>query len=155
MNPICLLQLTPAQRGVMEHFQKGGAFSTVVVIVFIATAAVLATYALTRLREKLGRSRDVRDPATLYRDLLAALPLDEDDRVVLRGMAAGFNDPNPAVILISPRAFDRAARSGAARRTSSDSGAFGDRVARIRGILFPAADGGRADAGVDPGGPRL
>jgi len=138
MSDACvLLQLTPAQRGVMEHFQKGGAVSTVLLIVFIAAAAIVVTYLLTRVRESLARSRDVHDPARLYRDLVAALPLEEDDRVLLRSMVTGFSDPNPAVILISPKAFDRAVRSAARRTGRANAGASDERVARVRGVLFP------------------
>ncbi len=131
-----LLQLTPVQRGVKEHFARGGSLGAVLLLLAAIVAVVLLVYAITRLRDHLSKPPRINDPKRLYADLLAALPLESRQREFLRRLAADSALPHPTALLLSPRLFDRAVQRWR-RKAADTAGKWSDTVARTHRVLFP------------------
>ena len=133
-----LLQLTPIQQSVKDQFTHGGSPRDTLLLVAAIIAVIPMVYALSRFRDYLNKPRILDDPQRLFRDLLAALPLDAGQRRLLSTVATDLSLPHPITLLLSPRLFDR----GIARwrrdkkETSKPSGA--DPLQTIHATLFPS-----------------
>jgi len=128
-------KLTDILESISERFSEGGTLTPAFVVAPAILIVVCAVFALMRRRLRArGRARR-SDPRKLFRDLLAALPLEEAQRDALRRLADRAGYKHPAMLLLSPERFDSSlAQSVGEDPTARDVQLF----AEARRKLFPA-----------------
>ena len=125
-------QLTPVQRSVSDHFQKGGSAGTVMGVLLVLGLVVWLAFYLTGRRQR-SQSMDR-----------------ESNHTRLELMAGDLDLEHPAVMLLSPTIFDRLVTQW--RRTIGRSGPDAPTrpgpslTSEIRGRLFPNTLAGFVDS---------
>jgi len=132
-----LLDLTPIQRAVKEHFMRGGSLGVVLMLLAAIVAVVPVVYAIVRLRDRMGKPRVINDPRRLYDDLVGALALEPHQREFLQRLAADLAIPHPTTLLLSPRLFNRAVKDWR-RRAPTAMSDWSETVAATYRVLFPS-----------------
>lgn len=138
-----VLALTPAQRSVRDHFEKGGAIGSFVLAIVMLVGVVWLTGRLSEfLRRARQRSIQPDDPKRLFRDVLAKLKLTRGQRRFLRVLAKHHALSHPTVLLLSESFYDRCVEKSSA--SSRCRAAGGTPVAgKVRDVLFPCDHVGR------------
>lgn len=138
-----VLALTPAQRSVRDHFERGGAIGQFVLAIVMLFGVVWLTGRLSEfLRRARQRSIQPDDPKRLFRDVLAKLRLTRGQRRFLRVLAKHHALAHPTALLLSESFYDRCVEKSAA---SSRCHASGDTpiAVQVRNVLFPTDSVGR------------
>ena len=143
-------QLTPVQRSVSDHFQKGGSAGTVMGVLLVLGLVVWLAFYLTGRRQRSQSMDRESNHTRLFEELLNALELSATHRHQLELMAGDLDLEHPAVMLLSPTIFDRLVTQW--RRTIGRSGPDAPTrpgpslTSEIRGRLFPNTLAGFVDS---------
>lgn len=135
--------LTDVQRGVRDHFERGGAIGPVVFVALALLAVVLLAYVLTRYNRSPIDTVNRPNPHRVFGNLLDRLALTPPQHKGLETMSKDLSLAHPSAILLSHELFDQQAEAWQTKRKgmSSSKGAPCDAelLADIRSILFPSA----------------
>lgn len=135
-----LAQTTPAPplerlRGIRDHLAMDSTFlDLAIVLLVVATIVVVVFGSLALIHRR--RTRRIRNPGRLFRELLRRLPLDGPQRDLLRRIARDLRLDQPAVLVLSPQVFRSHANRwmSLARRANRETER---RVTRFAETLFP------------------
>ncbi len=143
MMPYFLSQekvMTPFLNSVRGHFQTGGSLGVVLVSIVGVTFVVgLVCWLVMVRQEKKTYGGRLNDPQKLYLDLMNALILSREQRLLLSKIAKDMRLSQPAVILLSPVKFDNTSLAWCSSHFGVSAGALGEKkltIADIRNKLF-------------------
>ena len=135
-----LNELTPLQKAVREHFQKGGSMLAMLLVLLGIAATLALAYWLTRRQRSTIRKAPPNDPRKLFRDLQEKLRLPVPQRNFLNGVALQLHLEHPSVLLLSPVLYDRYVdqwRANDRQRSGGGAPSKGsDVAAQTRAALF-------------------
>ncbi len=126
--------LTEIQRAVRDHFQKGGSFGAIAVVVLVVVLGVIITYVVTRRLRTVTKEVELDSPGKLFQEMLLKLQLPVVERHVLATVAKDLHLEHPAAMLISSVLFDR--HVGEWRSDGRGSGVDAKLLAQSRQRLF-------------------
>jgi hypothetical protein len=128
--------VTEGIRRLQEGFRQESSLGPVLwscVGIVVATIIVLL---IARVQRRKSGDFVPNDPKRLFQSLMDRLELSEGNRSLLESMAREMRLKHPAVLLLAPAVFDRAAQLWSAR-SQRFADAHRDRIASLRRSLFP------------------
>ncbi len=99
--------LTEIQQAVRDHFQRGGSFRAVLLVLIAIIAAIVIGRELTRRLRRQKLTAPTSHPRRLFRDMQRKLELTAQQRSILDTVAKDLKMEHPSVMLLSPSLFDR------------------------------------------------
>lgn len=127
-------------RTMREQFSKGVSLSSLAIFLAAIFGLALLLFFLGRLQNRRHQQTKPDDAVRLYHGILSRLRLTFPQRRLLKAIAKEMRLTNPAVILLSPERFQKAAegyRIALMRKGNSAGSVSPQTLGRLSRALFP------------------